>query len=110
MIRAAGQCDLLEGERRKDEGIGVTTDNYLDWMANAIYLVDVHAPHDRHFMAEEFRAYPGIGSPKSPNSWGALTNLAVRRRIIEKVPNTYSKSSSVRNHAHEYKVYRRRKY
>jgi hypothetical protein len=99
------QFDLFEAERRRDDGIGLTTDNNLDWMARAILLVRLYAPAGE-FMAEIFRTLPGIGTPESPNAWGALTRTAVRLKIIRHT-GRYAKSSSVLNHAHEYKVYRR---
>jgi hypothetical protein len=105
MIRHRAQFNLFEGEQRRDAGIELTTGNNLDWMANAIQVIRRHAPAGE-FMAECFRTLPGIGSPESPNAWGALTRYAVQQKIIVHT-GRYAKSSSVLNHAHEYKIYRR---
>lgn len=104
--RAQLSFNLPEGERRRDAGISLTTGNNIEWMARALAIVRVYAPRSRDFMAEEFRLYPGIGTPASPNAWGALTRTLVRQGVIEHT-GRYSKASSTRNHAHAYPVYRR---
>jgi hypothetical protein len=106
MISARAQFNLFEGEARRDEGISLTTGNNLDWMANAFRIVCQHLP-EGEFMAEIFRTFPGIGSPNHPNAWGALTRTLVQQHVIV-ATGEYAKASSVRNHAHTYKVYRRR--
>jgi hypothetical protein len=94
-----------EGERRRDYGTDLTAANNRAWMDTAFAVVSLYAPHDRTFLAEEFRTYPGIGSPRHPNAWGALTLKAVRKGIIEHT-GQWAKAKSARNHAHYYKVYR----
>ena len=101
------QFDLFEGERRRDDGIWLVSMNNLDWLGNALDVVQRHAPHDREFMAEEFRNYPGIGTPRHENTWGALTRTAILQRIIVATGRT-AKARSPGNHAHRYMIYRRR--
>lgn len=104
MIRAQLRFDLNEGERLRDEGLELTSGNNLDWIANAIELVRHYAPRKRTFLAEEFRAFPGIGEPKSDHAWGALTRAVLLLRII-KPTGQYAKAKSTRNHGHKYAVY-----
>jgi hypothetical protein len=98
--------DWFDARRRRDEGINRVGVNNHDWLIEAIKIVDRHAPRKGTFMAEEFREYPGIGEPAHPNAWGALTNRLIKSEIIEPT-GQYRQAQGKRNHAHEYKVYRR---
>jgi len=102
----ADDKNWFDGRRLKKEGIDLVGQNNHDWMVAALIIVATHAPIDREFMAEEFRGYPNIGEPGHSNAWGALTNLLIKRKVIEPT-GKYAQATGRSNHAHTYKIYRR---
>lgn len=94
------------GEDLKRAGIALVAANNEDWLGNAERVVMLYAPHDREFMPDEFKHYPGIGSPKHSNAWGALTRT-LKAHGFMRPTERYVKSSSAINHAHKYTTYRR---
>jgi hypothetical protein len=106
--------NLPEGEARRDMGINLVADNNRIWFDNAFHIVvrqlTIACPKEP-FLAEVFRAFPGIGNPRHPNAWGALTRVLLIRHILTPAEGLeekeYVKATSVKSHAHRYRRYLR---
>lgn len=106
-IRTPNQFDLGIGEARKSAGINLVSTNGTIWMGHALRIVMLYAPdYPNEFLAEVFKALPGIGQPHHPNAWGALTRRAKELRIIVGT-GRFEKSTTTTNNAHPYELYTR---
>jgi hypothetical protein len=90
--------------KRRDEGIEQVSENAGNFMdegldaIRALAFLEITGEFIRRHLEEK-----GI-KPHHVNAWGALINVAVKRKYL--IPTErFLKSTSPKNHAHHYRVY-----
>jgi hypothetical protein len=87
----------------RDEGIERVRRNNDIWTEVALGRVEklsLENPHTR-LTGEDIRMIlsdKGLPSPKSPNAWGSLINIAIKRRLIRPT-GLYQPTNDPRSHA-----------
>jgi len=84
----------------RDEGVARVTWNSKEWMPQAIEAFEDHIEFGIPFIAEEMRDILSkwIDQPHSPNAWGALSLVLVRRKQICKT-GVHRSMKHVKSHA-----------
>lgn len=102
------QLDLQVAEAARDRGLSTTTIANLRWIAQALEDLGAFARARGRLTLEEYRsnrAARGLPEPTSHHAWGALAQVAAKRRVLV-FTGEYQKARSKRTHAHPVKVWR----
>ena len=111
-----GQLDLetyiaeLKSREERDKALKQVSENSEEWFPKAVAaLPTIVGMMPPEFSPEELRtAMSGvIGNPHHHNAWGALTNTAVRRKLIVPTGN-WGQNRKKESHARVTRLYRAR--
>ena len=100
--------DIGIGGRLRDEGIGRAHLRAADWAERAIHDLVQFLRHRGEATIEEWRMdwiRRQMPAPSSHKAYGALTQLAARRGLIQNT-GRYVKASSIKTHCHPVPIWR----
>lgn len=101
--------ELKTGKQLRDEGIAQVSDNNLTWMELCVKEAEMFARSWGLFTAEDIRFHCQcrVGLPRHHNAWGALTNVLIKRGIIEPTGEHRPMKDEI-SHARSTPVYRKK--
>ncbi len=86
LLESMGQQDLFAARQARDRGLTRTRTHNSEWLAEAMRLLPAMKLDFHEVTGESIRLWlltNGLQAPASPHAWGALTNAAVRAKLIE---------------------------
>ena len=99
--------DPAKSQAARDAGMNLVRANNASWLESVIGLIQM-LPQGWCGTGEDVRriAVPTAGQPKHHNAWGAVINVAIRRKLLVKTGRRL-KMRFVRSHARKTDEYRR---